>query len=161
MITARRYFRAALLLHIAAPLLAVATWLIPGFPQTRIPALLLMSLGLGGVPYLPLAWWLWWRLGRLTTVAAMRRLSLWAPVLHLPLALAWTSCWIIVPGWTGSGVGPDAREVLAFASVMAVYVLGFGYAYVLAAHLGYALVRRCGWVKDAPAPEAGGVSQVE
>lgn len=161
MIAARRYFQAALLLPIAVPLLAVATWLIPGFPQTRIPALLLMSLGLGGVPYLPLAGWLWWRLGRLPTVAAMRRLSLWAPILHLPLVLAWTACWLIVSAWSVSGVGPNARDVLAFGPVMAVYVLGFGYAYVLAAHLGYALVRRCGWVKDAPAPEAGGVRPVE
>ena len=145
MIPARTYFRATLALPLVVPLLSMALWLVPGMVSTRIPALLLSSLMLGP-PYLLLAGWLWRRLGLLDTAAAVRALAWRAPLWFLPLALLWAGLWMALPQVALGGGVPSLRALAGFAAVMALYVLGLGYAYVLLALLGYGLGRHWRWI---------------
>ena len=87
------------------------------------------------------------------TEGRIRRAALLAPALMLPLS--WI-CWFFY----GSVF---AREDATWRSLfwylyLSVFVLAVGYVYVALVHLGLVILRRRGWITDAPASNGTGTA---
>jgi hypothetical protein len=126
------YFRASLLLPIAAPLA-----LLP-FGMNAVAAILLMSLGFGGIQYVIFAAFLFWWIGRLKTPRRIRRLSLIAPLCFVPVQAAG---WVIY-GYLSTLSIPGPTGIWNVLPAFAVYTLVIGYVYVGIVNLLYAIFFR-------------------
>ena len=133
------FFRSALLLPIATPLL-----LLP-FGASAVLALLFLSLAFGGIQYVVFALLLFVVIGRLKTTERIKRLCYWAPLLFVPFqAIGWlTFSYIQLLS------NPELTDIWSALLPFAVYALLFGYAYVgFVVLLHWQFVRR-GWVRDS------------
>jgi hypothetical protein len=135
------FFRCSLL---APLLLPVASYVVLGI-TSGVAFLLVMSLAVGGPPYLLVAGFLWVRLGTLRKASEYVHLAFLAPVLFMPFQLVAWLLWSLADPLIG-GTSSNLRATLLS---IGLYALLFGYAYVLLISLLFVLLRRLGLVVDA------------
>jgi len=132
--TARTYFRLSLLLPLTAPLVAAV------FGVNGITAVIVMSLLFSGIPYLLFASGLYVLIGKLDGRRTLRLLSLAVPVLFVPVnALFWVVPLLLVSADAGSANG--AWNTL---TILSVYILVLGYAYIAIVNVGLSIFDRLG-----------------
>lgn len=134
------FYRLALLLPLAVPLA-----LLP-LDQSALVGVLMMSVLFGGAQYLVFAVGLSVWMGRVRhDRARMERRLFWAPPLFIPVqAIGWL-LFALVQGTPGAILG-----ALWLLLPFTLWCLVLGYAYVGAARLACAALRRLGWVRDTP-----------
>ena len=157
MLTAKQFYKGALLLPLAVPLWAFLAPFFTGFTGSVGPTE--WAIGMSHLfafivlPYLFLLFLLWIAVNKAETLSSLRRVFYKAPLLFLPLVL-------IVGGFT-SGFLPlailgildnDWTLILSLLSVLG-YALLFGYAYVLLTQALYHIACRLGWVDAASTGE--------
>lgn len=118
---------------------ALTWWLLPSMGT----AILIMSLVIAGLPYLVLACFLSWKLGRVPPTGDVPQPILLAPVTFLPFEL------VAVLAWSAhlEGFGPNLLGALLGFLPIAMFLVLFGYFYVGATILLLVLFRRLGWVR--------------
>jgi hypothetical protein len=135
------FFRWSLAMPLVLPLLVLPL----GLARNEVGGLgflLLMSLVFGGVPYLVFAaLLLWWSRGK--SEAQLRRAGLLAPVLMLPV---YWLCLILDTAITRQIVR-DPADLGNLMFTLSLFILTFGYAYVILAMAMLALFTRLGWVR--------------
>jgi hypothetical protein len=130
----RSYYRWALVLPLALPLLSTGLMLLDGMPSlvNAVNLYLYWSLLLGGIPYVLFATgFLLWSRGR--SDAQVRRGILLAPLVFTPWLVVCLGLFLTVDSGLSSGT-----ELMG---ALAGYGLGFGYVYVGLAELGRLLLR--------------------
>lgn len=136
------FFRVALAAPLVAPLLAL---LIGG---KTVSAILLLSLGFGGIQYVLFAGALFYVLGRLKTLAQMEVLAYFAPVIFVPVVAAG---WLI-QGHIARIQNPDLVGIWEALLPLTAYSLLVGYVYVGIVMLVFKAFSSLGWVRHQPAP---------
>jgi len=124
----RSYYRWALLLPLAVPLVASALLLFPERPLADAVVLYLYwSLMIGGAPYLLFATgFLLWSRGR--SDGELRRAVLVSPLVYAAVLTASLAVFLAVDAGLGNN--------LEFLAGMAGFGIAFGYGYVLLAEVG-------------------------
>ena len=139
--TVAAFFRWALALPLVLPLLALPLALVRN-EVGGLGFLLLMSLVLGGVPYLIFAGLLlWWSRGK--SEAQLKRAGLLAPFLMLPVY------WLVlaIDALVTRQIVQELTNLGNLMFTLSLFLLAFGYAYVVLAVVLLALFTRLGWVR--------------
>jgi hypothetical protein len=132
LLTKRRYLLASLLTPLILPLLLGLAAKMTGNELLSVfAAIFLLSLALGGIPYLifGVAILIWSR-GR--SIDEVRRISYWSPLLFL-LGLSVLDLFYLM--FSG-----DLHEFLGFLLLSSVYVPLFGYLYVFLVNFGFEML---------------------
>jgi hypothetical protein len=140
------YYRTSLALPIVLPLLVAGPGLLTSGMDgmsSGFGGFLGMSLVFGGVPYLVTAGILLFLMRRMDA-RGMARLTWLAPLLMLPVAWA---CWYAFSAVTNDRMTGEAGMMLLLSG----FVLAFGYAYVVAVHVGRLVLSALGLVRS-PVP---------
>jgi hypothetical protein len=138
----RSYYRRALLLPIAVPVLAYPAFLLGSDVLAGMALWLWWSIVFGGVPYALFALgFLLWTRGR--TDAEVRRGILLAPLAYVAVLVPCMAVFLAVDG----GFAPG------FLGMIAAFGLAFGYGYVALAEIGRLLFRP-GSTGSQPLPAA-------
>ena len=135
------FYRWTLLLPVVIPVLAgVAIWILQLESIGLIAVPLVLSLSIGGVPYVigGLGLFFWMRGKRGSEIG---RISYWVPLLLLPLL--WL--WMIVLTWP-EPVRQEFRLVVSMIMYFSAWWLGLGYAYVALIHLARFAAEGLGWL---------------
>lgn len=125
-------------LSLTLPLLLPATVFLLVGVEYKISFWMLMSLALGGIPYLLLVPWAFWGLGRCRSEVRVVGLMVALPVCYL---LPLVACLGLSLHWYGHG---DALSECAL--VFSGAGLGVGYAYVVLVLAVYSILRGLGGV---------------
>lgn len=127
--TVQDYYRRALFLPLAVPVLAMPL-LLMGEGTATIAVMLQYQVMIGGIPYLLFAGaFLLWSRGR--SDGQVRRAILLSPLVFAGMIMVLCLCLALVAGsvW------------LVMMMILVAYALGLGYGYVVLAELGRLLVR--------------------
>jgi hypothetical protein len=137
---ARLYFQLSFLLPIILPLLA---WLTAGFNSNLgngISTVLILSLVVGGIPYLLfLAGFFCWVPGN--DLRSIQRFTFLAPLLFIPVFLA---CGFVVM-LPKMRLGEELRNMIDWVLGFSYLILIVGYFYVILVNAGYYLLRFAGF----------------
>jgi hypothetical protein len=129
-----RFFRIALLLPIAVPLL-----LLP-FGLNAVLGVLILSLTFGGLQYLLFAGIMYYWIGSLKEAALIQRSSYWAPVLFIPIQ---AGGWLMY-GYYERLSNPNLVGIWDGVLVFSIYIIILGYVYVGLVNLAYSFVKKSG-----------------
>ena len=137
---ARLYFQLSFLLPIILPLLV---WIMGGFDLGNgILAVLILSLVVGGIPYLFfLAGFFCWVTGK--DLRSIQRFTFLAPLLFIPVFLA---CGFVVM-LPKMRLGEELRNMSNWVLGFSYVILFVGYFYVILVNAGYYLLRFAGLLK--------------
>ena len=135
--TPKSFFRMSLLLPVVAPAVAFTIG-----PTNMVVALLMFSLGFGGVPYIPFAAVAFVAIGRLRTAWDIQKLSFIAPPVFFPFQAMFV---LAVYAYTmpNFGLGDYLKSLLPFV----FYVAIVGYSYVAIVNLAYLALARLGRIR--------------
>jgi hypothetical protein len=133
------FFRLSLLLPLFAPLAVYA------LGASGVAAgILTLSLLFGGIQYALFAVLLFFVVGRLRSAKRIIHLSLWTPVLFVPVQ---GMGWFLYGALTTSveaGMSNNAEGLLPFAA----YSLALGYVYVVVVNVTYYAFSSLSWVRE-------------
>jgi hypothetical protein len=136
--TPKTFFRMSLLLPVVAPAVAFLIG-----PINIVLALLMFSLGFGGVPYIPFAAAAFVTIGRLRTAWGVQKLSFIAPLVFFPFQAMFVLAvyaWETMPNFR-------LRDYLISLLPFAFYVAIVGYSYVAIVNLAYLALARLGRIR--------------
>ena len=162
MISTRTFYRGALALPLVLPWIAVPMgWWVGGW-MAWVSHVLVLSLLVGGVPYLLALPLLWQRIGRARTPAGQRRVVYTAPLICAPLmGVAWVLVYGLSEGWGPVDVPVASRlgELAMSLATVSAYVLVLGYGYAMLTQALFHLARRSGWIRDDVMADGAHVSR--
>lgn len=136
--TPKTFFRLSLLLPVVAPVVAFMIG-----PTNMVLALLMFSLGFGGVAYIPFAAVAFVAIGRFRTAWGIQKLSFIAPLVFFPFQAMFVLAVYAMDTMPNFRLG----EYLKFLAPFAFYVAIIGYSYVVIVNLAYLALARLGRIR--------------
>jgi len=114
------------------------------FKVNAVGAILLLSLKIGGVPYIVFAALIFFGLNRMRSGAQVHKLICLSPILFLPILIIGYYASVLIERAKGVNVQFAAGDMLP----LVVFGLLVGYAFVILTEVLFAICKSIGWVAE-------------